>query len=167
MTDVGPDGQETGARSGLRVSRSVAASPGWVYRALTDPDLLREWWWPWQPVAETDPRQGGAYRLAAENPRAGHIEVGGRYLDVRHDLLRFTWRWLGAPEADDTTVTIEITPSGTDASALVVLHEGFADQATRDDHVQGWDDCLDRLVALAAVGQPEAGSERNASTSPS
>lgn len=28
---------------------------------------------------------------------------------------------------------------------LTVLHEGFSTESERDEHVQGWSDCLDRL----------------------
>ncbi|MFN2484494.1 MAG: SRPBCC domain-containing protein [Candidatus Limnocylindria bacterium] len=160
---------ETGPRSGLRVTRLVAAPRAWVFAAFTEPVLIGRWWWPWKPAAMSDLRVGGAYRLAAEHPEAGHLEITGRYLDVRPpELLRFTWRWAGAREEEDTVATVVIVPAvgAADETEMTVVHEGFPDQATRDDHVQGWSDCLDRLALLAASPHP-IDDDRNASTSAS
>jgi hypothetical protein len=40
------------------------------------------------------------------------------------------------------TETLEL-----DRTDLHLTHEGFATAATRDDHVDGWSACLDRLPA--------------------
>ena len=50
-----------------------------------------------------------------------------------------------AGEDAETLVTVELVPSGEGGTGLALRHEGFADDATRDDHIQGWTDCLDRL----------------------
>ena len=61
-----------------------------------------------------------------------------------------TWSWDG--EDAETLVTIELAP-GEDGTRLDLVHEGFADDSVRDEHVQGWSDCLDRLPGwLAASG---------------
>jgi uncharacterized protein YndB with AHSA1/START domain len=56
--------------------------------------------------------------------------------------LVFTWQWLGEPET--TQVTIELTPTD-GGTALLLVHERFATATGRDEHAQGWQDCLDRL----------------------
>ena len=53
-----------------------------------------------------------------------------------------TWRWEG--EGLETTVTITFKPER-GGTLVTITHEGFADDQTRDDHIQGWNDCLDRL----------------------
>jgi uncharacterized protein YndB with AHSA1/START domain len=126
----------------LHVHRSLARSPEQVWHAFTDPAALAGWFWPerFATVAEVDPHVGGCYRI--DGPGAG-MAVGGTYVEVQPpSRLAFTWQWDG--DAADTQVTVELvrTPTGTD---VLVTHGGFADAADRDRHVQGWDDCLDRL----------------------
>jgi len=46
-------------------------------------------------------------------------------------------------------IASELTPSA-DGTELTLVHEGFADDDARDDHVKGWTDCLDRLPGWLA-----------------
>ena len=71
------------------------------------------------------------------------MAIDGNYVVVDPpSRLVFTWRWHGEPE--QTLVTLRLAPAAT-GTELTLIHEGFADDATRDDHVKGWSDCLDRL----------------------
>jgi uncharacterized protein YndB with AHSA1/START domain len=135
----------------LVLQRGLAAPPDRVWRALTDPAALAGWFWPSRldPAAEVDLEVGGRYRIAG--PGAG-IAVAGEYVELAPPRrLACTWSWDG--EDDETLVTVELAPSGEGGTELVLRHEGFADEATRDDHVQGWTDCLDRLPGWLASGR--------------
>ena len=132
----------------LVLQRDLDAPPERVWWALTDPAALTAWFWPprLEPTAEVDLAVGGSYRI--DGPGAG-IAVSGRYLELDPPhRLACTWSWDG--EDAETLVTVELVPSGEGGTALALRHEGFADDATRDDHVQGWTDCLDRLPAWLA-----------------
>jgi uncharacterized protein YndB with AHSA1/START domain len=134
----------------LTVNRTLAAPADRVWRALTDPAALAAWFWPqrFAPTADVDLRVGGRYRI--DGPAVG-MAVSGEYVTVEppHKLV-FTWIWDGEP--GETLVTIELTPSDT-GTELTVRHERFADDANRDNHAQGWLDCLDRLPEwLSRVG---------------
>jgi glutathione S-transferase len=114
----------------------------------------------------SDLRVGGAYRLSAEHPDAGHLEITGRYIEVRPpELLRYSWRWAGAPDDEETLVSIFLAAAtaSADETDLIVVHEGFPDQASRDDHLEGWNDCLDRLARMAA-SRHASEPDRNDST---
>jgi uncharacterized protein YndB with AHSA1/START domain len=131
----------------LRLRRTFAAPPERVWQALTDAEALAAWFWPRRldPTAEADPRVGGRYRIAG--PAAG-MAVAGEYLELEPPRrLACTWSWDGEDEV--TRVTVELAPveGGT---GLELRHEGFADDAARDQHVQGWADCLDRLPGWLA-----------------
>ena len=55
----------------LVIQRTLKAAPERVFDAFTDPDQLKQWWWPKGfvcPAAEVDLRVGGTYRLAMEWP---------------------------------------------------------------------------------------------------
>jgi uncharacterized protein YndB with AHSA1/START domain len=126
----------------LTISRTLPAPAERVWRALTDPAALAAWFWPqrFSPTAEVDLRVGGKYRI--DGPAVG-MAASGEYITVDPPYkLVFTWRWDGEP--GETLVTIELTPvdAGTD---LALRHERFASDADRDNHAQGWHDCLDRL----------------------
>lgn len=82
------------------------------------------------------------YHLAS--PTAG-IGVGGEYRLIEPpSRIEFTWQWDGETEVTTVAVLLDAHPDGTE---LTFIHSGFADTTTRDDHVQGWSDCLDRLTA--------------------
>jgi uncharacterized protein YndB with AHSA1/START domain len=128
--------------SNLRIERSVPASPEQVWHALSDSEALATWFWPPRLRAEVsaDARTGGTFRIAS--PVAG-MAVGGQYAVVEAPtLMRFSWRWDGDDEETEVRVELSAVEGGT---RIVLDHEGFADPASRDDHVTGWSDCLDRL----------------------
>jgi uncharacterized protein YndB with AHSA1/START domain len=72
------------------------------------------------------------------------MAVSGEFVSVEPPArLVQTWRWDGEDEETLVTVTFETAEQGT---ALTIVHERFADDTTRDEHLQGWNDCLDRLT---------------------
>lgn len=137
--------------SQLELQQTVPSPPAAVWQALTSPAALAAWFWPpqLQPAAEIDLRPGGRYRIAG--PGAG-IAVAGQYAAVDAPrLLAFSWQWDGEPDQTSVTVLLAAVADGTD---LTVRHEGFASDAVRDDHIQGWSDCLSRLPGWLAGQQP-------------
>jgi uncharacterized protein YndB with AHSA1/START domain len=133
----------------LEVRRTLPYPSGRVSRALTDPSALAAWFWPkrFATTAEIDLRIGGRYRI---DGLAAGMAVSGEYIAVEEPRrLVFTWQWDGEP--DKTLVTIELT-AHEQATDIVISHEQFSDDATRDNHVQGWADCLDRLPDWLAIG---------------
>ncbi len=132
----------------VRIDRTFAAPPERVWHALTDPSALTRWFWPasMAPVVSVDLRPGGALRIEAP----GLMAVAGEYTVIEPPrVLAFTWRWEGEPEL--TTVRVELSPVD-DGTRMVLTHDGFADDKTRDNHETGWRDCLKRLSARLAAG---------------
>jgi uncharacterized protein YndB with AHSA1/START domain len=127
----------------VHVQRTFTTTPAVLWQALTEPAALCTWFWPHEKFgtsAEADLRINGTFLIDA--PKAG-IGVSGRYLEVKPaERLVMTWRWKG--EDDETLVTIDLSPDA-DRSQLTVRQGPFADDARRDQHAQGWADCLDRL----------------------
>lgn len=124
----------------LEMRRSFAAPPDLVWRALTDPSATAAWFWPFPTTAEIEPHPGGRYRL-----ESAVIAVDGTVEEATapHSLT-LRWQWAGEEERTRVRVTLAPTAGGTE---LHLTHEGFAAATTRDDHVAGWSDCLDRLPA--------------------
>lgn len=131
----------------LTVRKSVPAPPERVWRALTTPELA-VWFWPpsWNTATEIDLQEGHRYHLWSDAIGMG---VAGEYLEIDAPVrLRQAWRWDG--EGDETTVTMTLEPDA-EGTLVTVLHEGFPDAKTRDEHIQGWNDCLERLPAHLAA----------------
>lgn len=128
----------------LEVSVVVDATAGEVWRAFTDPDVYASWLWPasFGTVAEIDAVEGGSWSVRSTSVGLGVI---GSF-DVLDEprVLGTTWVWDGEPEVTD--VVVRIDPQSDGATRVTVGHSGFSDDDTRDDHVQGWNDCLGRLV---------------------
>ena len=130
-----------------RVERMIPASRDRVWKALTT-EQLADWFWPprFATTVQLDLRVGGAYRI--DGPGAG-VAVSGVFVAVDEpERLVQTWRWDGEDAETLVTFTLAEAPDG--ATALTIVHENFADEQSCADHTQGWNDCLDRLVAGAA-----------------
>jgi uncharacterized protein YndB with AHSA1/START domain len=134
----------------LTIQRQMAAEPGRIWRAWTDPAEFAAWMWPpsFQTWCEADVSVGGRYRLASP---VAEIAVAGAYEVVEQPhQLAFTWRWDG--EDEQTLVTLTLSASG-DGTELTIEHDRFSSDEARTDHIRGWEDCLDRLPGhLAGPG---------------
>ena len=132
----------------LVLKRRLKAAPEKVYEAWTQPEQMTQWWGvaggPKPPVAETDLRVGGRFRVQFWDPKNEHHSVSGLYREVvPNRKLSFSWAWQTTPERE-SLVTIELNPI-TDGTMLTLTHEQFFDEKARDDHGRGWNVALDRL----------------------
>ncbi|MGH8775615.1 MAG: SRPBCC family protein [Jiangellaceae bacterium] len=119
-----------------------------LFRAFTDPAELARWWWP-ERFATTyalDVRDGGAFRIRSD---AADMGISGNYVEVaRPERLRMTWAWDG--EQGVTNVAVEFREVDDGRTEVIVTHSANASAEDRDNHAQGWRDCLSRLVELQA-----------------
>lgn len=132
--------------AGLTVERVVQAPPERVWRSFADPVELSAWFWPprLQPQARIDVTPGGSLRIRSD---VADLGITGTVTAAEEGrLLSTTWRWDG--EDDETAVTIELAPDP-DGTRVTVRHDGFATEHAVQEHITGWNDCLDRLVATA------------------
>ena len=142
-----------GNETSLAIVRKLKASPQAVWRALTQPEALKQWMGPSDEfqvlVAETDVRVGGRYHIVMKSPDGEEHDVSGVYREVvANRKLVYTWAWKSTPERE-SLVTIELTPAG-DGTELMLKHERFADKESRDRHEQGWTGCVRRLERMLA-----------------
>ena len=129
----------------LTVTRLLAAPPDRVWRAFTTAEELAAWFWPtaWDAVVTVDLRVGGRYRVASAPVG---MAFGGEYVAVEPtERLVQTWLWDG--EHAETLVTITLAPTADGGTDLTIVHERFATEHDATQHLQGWNDCLDRLPA--------------------
>jgi uncharacterized protein YndB with AHSA1/START domain len=133
----------------LQIRRTFKAPRARVFAAWTQPEVLKEWFAPppgWTiPDAEMDVRVGGAYRVTFADPAGGRSAVYGVFREVcAPERLSYTWRGDHVPS--DTLVTIDFYDRGQETE-LVLTHEDFLDETSRERHERGWRMSLANLDA--------------------
>jgi uncharacterized protein YndB with AHSA1/START domain len=151
---------ETAARSDreLVLTRIIDAPREKVYRAWTEPELLRQWFapLPWTTsLAELDVRPGGSSLVVMRSPEGQDFPNRGVYLEVvENQRLVFTDAYTRAWEPSEKpfmTVTLTLADEGGKTKYTArVRHWTVAD---RDAHEKmgfypGWGQCTNQLAAL-------------------
>jgi uncharacterized protein YndB with AHSA1/START domain len=144
----------------LVLTRIIDAPREKVYRAWTEPALLKQWFAPLPyttPVAELDVRPGGACLVVMRTPDGNDMPNPGVYLDVvKNERLVFTDAYTKAWEpAAKPFMTVILTfenQGGKTKYTAFVRHWTIADRETHEKmgFYKGWGQCTDQLAALAA-----------------
>jgi len=144
----------------LVLTRLIDASPDKLYRAWTDPALLRQWFAPLPyttPVAELDVRPGGSTLIVMRSPDGTELPNRGVYLEVvpNRKLVitdAYTEAWQPSQKPFMTViVTFDAEGGGTRYTARV-RHWAVDDREMHEKmgFHQGWGQCADQLAALVA-----------------
>ena len=151
----------------LQQLREIDLPAADVWRAWTEPELLKQWFCPrpWKVVeCEIDLRPGGVFRTLMQSPEGQNMPAGaGTYLVVEPEK-RLVWtNALGPgfrpnPQPENSSagfafvadLRLDALRNGRTRYHARVMH---ASQAARDAHVAmgfeaGWDAALDQLVEL-------------------
>ncbi|HEY1944663.1 MAG TPA: SRPBCC family protein [Roseiarcus sp.] len=143
----------------LVLTMTLDAPRASVYRAWTEPELLKQWFAPQPlttPVAELDVRPGGANLVVMRTPDGQEMPNRGVYLEVvPNERLVFTDAYVSAwvPSAKPfmtVILTFENEGRGTRYTARVV-HWSAADRETHEKmgFHEGWAQCARQLEAVA------------------
>jgi uncharacterized protein YndB with AHSA1/START domain len=149
----------------VQLSRTLPASRTAVYRALTDPALLAEWWGPHgftTPGIEFEPKIGGNYRIAMQPPEGDVFFLLGEFRRVEPPAhLAFTFRW-DPPDPDDQDTLASLSLEDRGEETDVSFSQGpFATEARRALHEQGWTEGFDRLEQLLTRTAAERPDQAN------
>ncbi|MBI4952904.1 MAG: SRPBCC family protein [Myxococcales bacterium] len=144
----------------LVITRLVRAPRATLWRAWSDPELLRQWWCPrpWTTeVRAFDLRPGGAFYTFMRGPAGGESDNPGSFLEVvPGERLVFTSCLVGGyrPGTPWLPFTAVITMADEPGGTRYVARVMHPDRATRDKHqdmgfFEGWDTCITQLDDLA------------------
>lgn len=144
----------------LVISRLLRAPRATVWRAWTEPELLKQWWCPkpWTTeVLAFDLRAGGAFHTLMTGPDGGVSDNPGSFLAVLPQTrIVFTSCLLadGRPATPWMPFTAIIDLADEDGSTRYTATVMHPDHATRDKHAEmgfhdGWGTCIDQLEAVA------------------
>jgi len=85
----------------IHIRRDFAGTPDQLFRAHTDPDLVRRWMGPAHrtiEIQEWDAREGGSWRFT-DSTRDGDVQsFRGCFHTVRPDRIVQTFTWEGMPD---------------------------------------------------------------------
>jgi len=131
-----------------------------VYKAWTDPDLLKQWFAPLPyttPVAELDVRPGGANLIVMRDPQGNEFPNRGVYLEVvENERLVFTdayttaWEPSGKPFM--TVILTFADEGGKTRYTARVRHWTATDREAHErmGFHEGWGRCADQLAGVVA-----------------
>ena len=145
----------TGSLPSVTIVRQIKAPPAKVWAAITQPELMMQWWGPDAgPTlsAEADVRPGGRFSVVFRLLNGEEYNPTGIYQEVIPERkLVLTWEWTGMPEQESlVTFWLEPVDGGT---KLTLLHEHLPDEEARQSHEHGWNGLLDKLpVFLGSAG---------------
>jgi uncharacterized protein YndB with AHSA1/START domain len=142
----------------LVLTRLIDAPREKLYRAWTEPELLKRWFAPLPyttPVAELDVRPGGASYVVMRGPDGVDLPNRGVYLDVVPNVrLVFTDAYVSAWVPSDkpfmTVILSFADEAGQTRYMARVRHWTAADCQAHEamGFHQGWGQCTDQLTAL-------------------
>ena len=130
----------------VTVRREIAASAEDLFDAWLDAQSLGSWLKPSgirETRAETDPREGGSFRIVMVTADSSLVHTG-TYREIdRPRRLVFTWS-SPATRFRDSVVTVTFRPSS--GSTVVEIHQvGLPDEEAQAGHHAGWSDALREL----------------------
>ncbi len=150
----------TAAEQSLEIflTRTFKAPRALVYRIWTTEDEVQRWWGPKDfvvPFMAWDFRVGGSFRAQIKRPdmEAWH---GGRFIEiVPEERIRFTFAWEeGSGPTNETTITVTFEARG-DLTVQTFHQTNLRDVATRDSHIGGWSEFLDREENYVLTGKAQ------------
>lgn len=120
----------------VAVRRFLAAPPELVFRAWSEPALLRRWWGPRRlevAECEVDSRVGGTWRVVHRAPDGQEFGFHGRILELEPPRRRVhTWVYEGAPE-EEAVETLELV--AVDGGTMLSITTRHPSVEARDQHV--------------------------------
>jgi uncharacterized protein YndB with AHSA1/START domain len=133
----------------------IAAPPDRVFRALSSEEIVH--WWGAEGVYRTtawkgELEVGGRWRASGVGADGNDFAVEGEYLEIDPPRkLVHTWK----PTWDDAAPTkVTYRLQAIDGGTRVTLrHEGFASEASCDNHANGWTMVLGWLQGHASPGR--------------
>lgn len=145
----------------LVLTRIIDAPRESVYRAWTEPELLKQWFAPLPyttPHAELDVRPGGANLIVMSDPEGNEFANRGVYLEVaKNERLvitdAYSTAWEPSQKAFMTVILTFEDMGGKTRYTARVRHWTMADREAHENmgFHEGWGQCADQLAALAAT----------------
>jgi len=144
----------------ILIVREFAAPAAAVFRAWTEPELVKRWWAGTKghvTSADVDLRVGGTWRWVMEATGGFEVAFHGEYREiVPGERLVFTEVFEGIPDADAAYAVTSLDFTEVDGRTTLSMHVLHQTRAHRDMHVEsgmeeGMQTSLDALEDVAVA----------------
>ena len=145
----------------LTLTRLINAPREKIYRAWTEPEIMKRWFAPapfTTPVVEVDARAGGASYILMRGPDGKDYPSRGVYLEaVKNERIvttdAYTSAWVPSEKPFMTLVLTFEDEGGKTRYTARALHWTAEDLKAHEEmgFHQGWAQCTDQLEALVAT----------------
>jgi uncharacterized protein YndB with AHSA1/START domain len=149
---------ESAGKNELSLVRIINAAPEKVFRAWTEPDLLKQWFTPkpWTVAsAELDDRPGGTNLIVMCSPEGQEYPNRGVYLEVvKNQRLvmtdAYTSAWVPSDKPFMTAIITFEDEGGKTRYTARALHWNAEDRKAHEEmgFHEGWGKATDQLAAL-------------------
>jgi uncharacterized protein YndB with AHSA1/START domain len=134
----------------IMVEAVIHASPQQVWKAWTDPKLVKGWFGsdPNGKVldAKLDPRPGGNFEISFCDADGTEHTCSGVYREVTEfEKLSFTWQWKSEPGVE-SFIVVTMVPRG--YSTKMQLEQFNSDTGSEHDYIEGWKSSFTKLERM-------------------
>jgi len=152
----------------LKITRTFDAPRELVWKAWTDPEMVKQWMCPrgFRVTAFSMPGAGEPWQRSMEGLRPGaqqmvYLRQKGVVKEMRPpELLVFTFMWedrsaVGLPPSPYTENTIMVRFEAKGEKTVMTFTQGpFATESECDGHTGGWNSSFDRFAEFMLAQQP-------------
>lgn len=133
----------------LLITRRFDAPASLVFRIWEHKEHRIRWWGPKDFTCthlEQDFRPGGAWRACIVSKANGESWMSGTFREIERDRrLVFTFQWEDGPKQPGVETIVTVAWTQEDGQTVQSFHQTpFDTVQTRDSHVGGWTECIDR-----------------------
>jgi uncharacterized protein YndB with AHSA1/START domain len=151
--------EETLAERSLKLERIFEAPRALVFEACSKKEHVDQWMCPngfTIPTSSGDFRVGGKWRSDMRAPDGEAYPMEGVYEKiVVNELIVTSHAWIGDDGKPEhwSTLTFRFEDAGAGRTRLILEHTNLRSIESRNNHVGGWTQCIDKLGALLATLQ--------------
>ena len=133
----------------------IKAKPSEVYRAITDPEQLTQWF---PDVASIEPKINGkiSFRfLKSGTKEAQNHTIEGKITELeKNKRIGYTWGHIDDPEFPLTRVRWDLEEIGIGMTKVTITHTGFTKESQVNTYNDGWTWFTGRLSIFATAKKP-------------
>jgi uncharacterized protein YndB with AHSA1/START domain len=140
-------------QASIVVESIIHASPQQVWKAWTDPNLLKHWFGsdPNGKVlsAKLDPKPAGNFEVTFCDGDGTEHTCSGTYREVEeYTRLSFTWRWKSEPGVE-SFIILSLVPQG--YSTHLKLEHINPGTGSDHDYIKGWQSTFAKLEKMMRI----------------
>ncbi len=132
----------------LQLKRTIASSIESIFKALTDPEELKQWFAPegmTTPIVNFKPKIGSSYRICMQGKDGKQYCSVGKIQELEEPIkLVLSWKWEGV-DSKETLLTFSLKKVDENVTELILIHEGFTSEKDMGEHKKGWTTALNKL----------------------